>query len=122
MTNNVVLVSAYHGIALYGSEDSLIDHNTVANPSTNGFQTWITVADTKGAMPSKNVTVSNNAAKSFPLSSKTVNLVATNNIVVPDPVAAYTTFDIATMTFDLTPKSGSVLDGKSAGAAAIKTP
>ena len=116
ITNNVVIVSAYHGISLYGSQDSLIDHNTVANPTANGFKTWIMVNDTKTAAPSQNLTVTNNAATELDLASTTVNLVQTNDVVVSTPASTYKTFDTTKMIFDLTPQAGSVLDGKGAGA------
>lgn len=122
VTNNVVIASAYHGISLYGAQDSLIDHNTVANPTSNGFKTWIMVNDTKGNAPSKNVTVTNNAATQFTLASTTVNLVSTNDVVVANPASVYTTFDTAKMLFDLTPKQGSVLDGTGAGAPRVTRP
>ncbi len=116
ITNNVVIVSAYHGISLYGSQDSTIDHNTVANPTSNGFKTWIMVNDTKDAMPSQNLTVTNNAATEFDLASTTVNLVSTNDVAVAAPQTTYKAFDTTKMVFDLTPQTGSVLDGKAAGA------
>lgn len=122
ITNNVVLASAYHGIALYGSQDSSIDHNTVANPTANGHKLWVGVFDTKGSMPSKNITATDNAAVSFSFSMATTGFVNTNNIVVSDPTAAYTTFDTAKMLFDFTPKAGSVLAGKGAGASLVKPP
>jgi hypothetical protein len=121
ITNNVVIVSAYHGISLYGSQDSLMDHNTVANPTSNGFKTWIMVNDTKAAQPSVNLTVTNNAATEFDLASTTTNLVSTNDVVVASPQTTYKTFDTAKMLFDFTPQPGSVLDGKNAGAP-MKTP
>ena len=122
ITNNVVLVSAYHGIALYGSQDSTIAHNTVANPTANGFHTWIMVNDTKGGAPSQNVTVTDDAATELDLAATTTNLVSSNDVVVASPAAVYTTFDTTKMLFDLTPKSGSVLDGTGAGAPAVTPP
>jgi parallel beta-helix repeat protein len=122
ITNNVVLASAYHGIALYGSQDSIIDHNTVANPTANGHKLWVGVFDTKGSMPSKNVTAKDNAAVSFSFSMATTGFVDTNNVAVPDPTAAYTTFDTTKMIFDLTPKPGGILAGKGAGSSLVKPP
>lgn len=122
VTNNVVLVSAYHGISLYGAQDSLIDHNTVANPTANGHKTWIMVNDTKDGAPSVNLTVTHNAATQFNLAETTTHLTATDNVLVPEPVATYTAFDTATMTFDLEPKAGSVLGGVDAGAPNFTSP
>jgi parallel beta-helix repeat protein len=122
ITNNVVLASAYHGIALYGSQDSSIDHNTVANPTSNGHKLWVGVFDTKGSMPSKNITATDNAAVSFSFSMATTGFVNTNNVAVPDGAAGYTTFDTTKMIFDLTPKPGGPLAGKGAGASLVEPP
>jgi NAD(P)-dependent dehydrogenase (short-subunit alcohol dehydrogenase family) len=48
--------------AAYGVVDSVIDHNTVANSSSNGFNTWITVPEQTTGTPPSNTTVSNNVA------------------------------------------------------------
>lgn len=120
--DNVVLAGAYHGIALYGCQDSRIEHNTVANPGSNGNKLWVGVFDLKDGTPSKNLTVKDNAATTFSFSAKTTGFVNTNNIAVPDPVATYTTFDKVGMVIDLTPKPGSVLAGKGAGSSLTKPP
>ena len=122
ITNNVVLASAYHGIALYGSHDSTIDHNTVANPTTNGHELWVGVFDEKDTTPSMNLTVTDNLATSFSFSKATTGFVNTNNLVVADPTVAYVTFDRTAMLFDLTPKPGSTIAGKGAGSSLVKPP
>ncbi|HYF29074.1 MAG TPA: right-handed parallel beta-helix repeat-containing protein, partial [Candidatus Paceibacterota bacterium] len=68
VTGNVVLGSAYHGIALYGAQNSLVDHNTVQNPTTNGHAYWISVPKAKaafGAFPPTGTKVSNNIAHAY---------------------------------------------------------
>ncbi len=120
--DNVVLAGAYHGIALYGCQDSAIDHNTVANPGSNGNKLWVGVFDLKDGTPSKNLTVTDNAATTFSFSAKTTGFVNTNNVAVPDPVATYTKFDKAGLVIDLTPRAGSVLAGKGAGSSLTKPP
>jgi parallel beta-helix repeat protein len=122
ITDNVVLAGAYHGISLYGCQDSTIAHNTVANPGGNGHKLWVGVFDRKDGTPSKNLTVTDNAATTFTLATTTIGFVNTNNVAVPDPSATYTTFDTAGMVFDLTPKVGSVLAGKGAGSSLTKPP
>jgi len=122
ITRNVVLVSAYHGISLYGSQDSVIDHNTVANPTRNGHKTWIMVHEMKDGGAAENVTVTNNAATEFSLAQTTTGLVSANDVVVTDPASVYTTFDGTSMSFNLTPQPGSVLDGADAGAPAVMPP
>jgi hypothetical protein len=42
--------------------------------------------------------------------------VRTNDVAVPAPQTTYKTFDTTKMVFDFTPQTGSVLDGKAAGA------
>ena len=112
ITNNVVLVSAYHGISMYGARTTLIDHNTVANPTTNGHKTWIYIPNSKGGIAPRDTVVSNNVAV---LIHGQPGATYTNNIAVTDPVAAYTTFDITHALFDLHPKSGGPLAGRGAG-------
>lgn len=115
VTNNVVIVSAYHGISWYGVKDTVIDHNTVINPTTNGHKTWIYAPVGKGGlnMPS-NVTVSNNTARS--ISGAPTGVTFTNNVVFTDPNLVFTAIDAAHNSFNLTPKPGGPLDGKSVGA------
>ena len=120
--DNVVLAGAYHGIALYGCQDSTIDHNTVGNPGSNTNQLWVGVFDLKDGTPSKGLTVTDNAATTFNFSPLTTVFVNTNNIDVLDPVATYTTFDKASMVFNLAPKVGSVLAGKGAGSSLKEPP
>ncbi len=122
ITDNVVLAGAYHGISLYGCQDSTITHNTVANPGSNGNKLWIGVFDLKDGTPSSNLTVTDNAATTFSFSAKTTGFVNTNNVAVADPKATYASFDAAGTGFDLTPKAGSVLAGKGAGSSLTRPP
>lgn len=122
ITDNVVLAGAYHGISLYGCQDSTIDHNTVANPGANGHKLWVGVFDLKDGSASKGLTVTDNAATTFSFSTKTIGFVNTNNVAVPTPTEAYSTFDTTGMVFDLKPKPGSVLAGKGAGSSLVAPP
>ncbi len=114
ITNNVVLASAYHGIAWGGAQNVVIDHNTVANPTANGNKLWINASYGKGGVLPVNISVTNNTAVTFILAPSGVT--ASNNIVVSSPATTYTTFDPANNQFDFTAKSGSVLSGTGAGA------
>jgi hypothetical protein len=114
--NNAVLVSAYHGIAGYGIKDSLIENNTVANPTTNGRPTWIMApisSDPLVGAPNHTV-IRNNTAVTF--YRPVVGVSYSNNITVVDPKLAYKAFDITTDTYDLRPKAGGIIDGLGVGA------
>ncbi len=64
--NNLVVVSAYHGIALYGGRDSVIAHNTVVHPKAfTGQAPWISAQSHKNGTPSENVVVRSNVAMSY---------------------------------------------------------
>lgn len=117
VVDNVVLCSAYHGIAGYGIADGLIEHNTVANNSTNGNATWILVPPAKDNTAPKNDVVQNNVAVSFP--GPQAGVTYTNDIVVATPTDVFTVFDRTQAKYDLTPKPGSVLDGKGAGSSLL---
>ncbi len=111
--DNVVIASYYHGIAGYGIEEGTVDHNTVANPTENGFKTWITVPlDKDGGAPVNDV-VQNNIAVSYP--NKHPAVTYTNNEIVDKPADVFAVFDRTTAVFDLTPKPGSSIDGKGVG-------
>ncbi|MDB5237567.1 MAG: putative glucanase [Parcubacteria group bacterium] len=114
---NVVITSVWHGISLYGAQDSVIDHNTVLNYTNNKRNVWIMVPKAKsaawaptGTVVSNNVGVSvyGDAAATF-----------TNNIQTSATTTAFTTFDPAGNHYDLTPKPGGILDGKNVGAGGV---
>ncbi|MDB5195320.1 MAG: putative glycoside hydrolase [Parcubacteria group bacterium] len=110
VTNNVVLVSAPHGISWYNVRNFTIDHNTIANITNNGNPTWVLMINSDSSD-----VVSNNTGSSFSGGpGSTVTLI--NNVEVPDPAAVYTTFDPASNQYNFTPKPGSILDGLDVGA------
>jgi parallel beta-helix repeat protein len=114
VTNNVVLASAYHGISWYGVNNSLIDHNTVINPTKNTHNLWIYIPKGKSGAPATGDTISNNVATGYVAGDPSV--VKINDYIVTDPVATFQTFDPSSNSFNLQPKSGSIIDGKGAGA------
>lgn len=65
--NNLIVVEAYHGIALYGGIDSVIAHNTVVRPryGRSAQAPWIAVSPHRNGTPSRNIQVYNNAAMSY---------------------------------------------------------
>lgn len=111
ITNNVVVASAYHGIALYGAHDSTIINNTVFGNwlASNGDvdDTWIGVFDNKDGTPPVNVTVRNNISNVYNLVASGV--VADHNVTAAqDPQGLFVEFDRAAFKYDLHPAAGSV--------------
>jgi parallel beta-helix repeat protein len=107
VTNNVVLASAYHGISWYGVNNSLIDHNTVINPTKNTHNLWIYIPKGKSGAPATGDTISNNVATGYVAGDPSV--VKINDYIVTDPVATFQTFDPSSNSFNLQPKSGSII-------------
>ncbi|MBT8154553.1 right-handed parallel beta-helix repeat-containing protein [Epibacterium ulvae] len=105
IVNNLLVVSAYHGIALYGGRDSVIVHNTVVHPETfTGQAPWVTVRPHRNGTPSKNVEVRNNVAMSY---SNLPQALAENVAVA----SAATLFQ-SPATGDFTPRAnGPLVDG-----------
>lgn len=64
--NNLIVISAYHGIALYGGHDSRIVNNTVVNVdgAAEGHP-WILLRDNRNGWESGETLVSNNVAMAY---------------------------------------------------------
>jgi len=109
VTNNVVVGSAYHGIALYGARDSTLINNTVLGnwtaPNGDVNETWIGVFDGKDGTPPVNVVVRNNIASVYSLASSGVT--ADHNLTATDPASLFVTFDRSGYRYDLHPAPGS---------------
>jgi parallel beta-helix repeat protein len=103
--NNVVSVSAYHGISVYGARNAKIVNNTVVRASGNpGKSPWIAVSAHKNGTPSTDVTVSNNLAMSFLRTSDPTNrVVSVANSVISYPATAFN--DVTS--FNYVPKAAS---------------
>ncbi len=67
ITNNVIVVSAYHGISIHGGHGVIITHNTVvhSNPNSGENFPWIRVNDQKGGAPASDLVVANNLAMGY---------------------------------------------------------
>lgn len=69
ITNNLVVTSTYHGIAMVEARDSAILNNTVVQPAGRpGNHPWIMVETRKGRgghVPDEQVTVANNVSNSY---------------------------------------------------------
>jgi parallel beta-helix repeat protein len=109
ITNNVVIATAYHGIALYGAHNSTIINNTVfgnfvaANGDVN--ETWIGVFN-NGGSPPVNVVVRNNISSILSLVGTGVT--ADHNVLTTNPQTNFVQFNRATFQYDLHPAPGSV--------------
>jgi hypothetical protein len=113
VVNNVVLTSVWHGIASGAPANSLFERNTVANYTANGRKSWVRIGMGKDGSSPQDVVVSRNTARSV---SGGAGVTLTGNVLVADPVAAFTTFDPAGNRFVLTPRPGGPLAGTGAGA------
>ncbi len=83
--NNVIAVSAGHGIALAGPLNSIVSNNTVINPNpaTTSRYPWIRIAPHKDGRSPKNVVFANNMTMAlYVYNNTTNNVLETNNIIV----------------------------------------
>jgi len=80
--NNLVVVSAYHGIAVYGGINSTITNNTVLHRDEAGVdRPWIGVFSHKDKRPSRRMVVANNIAPKYNLTKETQSLTNRQNLV-----------------------------------------
>ncbi len=89
--NNIVSVSAYHGISVYGARNAKIINNTVVSASGNPAKSpWLRVFPHRDGTPSTDVMVANNLAMSFGGTSNTTNRVASvSNTVITYPATMF---------------------------------
>ncbi len=96
---NVVITGAYHGIALYGPKDALIEHNTVVgNDPTRKL--WITTPPSKGGVPPVNTIVRNNIASTYVL-DPAVTSENNQTVTTPDAPMNFVQFDLEHAKFDM---------------------
>jgi parallel beta-helix repeat protein len=103
--NNIVSVSAFHGISVYGARNAKIINNTVVSASGNPAKSpSLKVFPHKDGTPSTDVMVANNLAMSFAGTSNPTNRVASvSNTVITYPATMFT--DVKT--FNYVPKAAS---------------
>ena len=91
VTNNLVSSTQYHGIAIAGALNTLINNNTVTAPLTvKQNYPWIKISYHKNGTPSRNVRVSNNTSNGMGVPASTVNNVVTsNNVLVTAPSSEF---------------------------------
>jgi Right handed beta helix region len=114
VSNNVVLVSAYHGISMYAAQDSIIERNTAIGIDTR-YQCRISVPLGKlGEVPTGTIIRDNisNVVISDPA------VVISNNFAVPfaNAAATFVQFSPTTATYDLHVRPSSPVAGHGAGA------
>ena len=112
ITNNMVLVGAYHGITVNGAPGAVVSGNTVAHDTTDTVATdWIQNIAVSGNIPYNSI-IQNNVAPYFKIDPVDI---ASNNITITDPILYFKTFDVVNAIFDMHPKTGGPLDGTGAG-------
>ena len=117
-TNNVIVDSAYHGLAFYGLSNSVIANNTLYNSATQ-YESWVGVFP-QGSINPSNVIVRNNLSPNFNLAK--VGVTDDHNIafipgsawshvasetLVTDPTTIFVKFVPSTASFDFNLKTGS---------------
>ena len=91
VTNNLVSSTQYHGIAIAGALNTVINNNTVTAPLTvKQNYPWIKISNHKNGTPSRNVLVANNTSNGMGVPASTVyNVVVKNNVLVTNPPAEF---------------------------------
>lgn len=114
VTKSVVLTSAYHGIALYGPKDAVIEHNTVVGIDPTR-KLWITAPPSKTNVVPVNTMVRNNIASTYVLDPA---VTSENNptVTTPEATANFVKFDLEKAEFDLHLQPSSALAKSGAGA------
>jgi hypothetical protein len=98
--NNIVAITAYHGISVYGGRNLSIINNTVVNIGGKSVEyPFIKIADHKNGTPPSNVTRANNLAMQFSRSDKTINFKSNKNSVILSPAKVFV--DIAKFDYRL---------------------
>jgi parallel beta-helix repeat protein len=107
ITNNLVSVSAYHGIAVYGARGARIINNTVVHVfGKTAQEPWLGVFDFKSGAPSTDVLVANNVAMRYMGTTNAATRVEfRKNSVVGTPGSVFEN----TSAFDYRPRAGSAL-------------
>jgi hypothetical protein len=89
--NNLVVVTGFHGISLYGGQDSRIINNTVLHPgaAAQNFP-WIMLQDQKGGQAARGNVIANNLAARFSITTTPPQtLPEGTNVTITDPTAFF---------------------------------
>ena len=112
--NNLVAVSAYHGISVYGGDNVSVTHNTVVDIFGDSAKfPWIMISPHKNGAPSRHVVLANNLAMSYtllpPLKGQS-NPLLNANIVIQHPFRVF--MDPKKLDFRLKPFSSPQMAGR----------
>jgi parallel beta-helix repeat protein len=112
--NNVISVTAYHGISVYGARNAEIINNTVVNGKGNvSSYPWIGVFKHKNGSPSKDVMVANNLAMGYHGKTNVTNRrTYTANSTITAPARVFT--DVTKFNYLPKTDSGFVDNGEAA--------
>jgi len=109
--NNMIAVSAYHGITVAGAKGAMIVQNTVVSPigATTTYP-WIKVAPHKNGTLSSGVTAANNTANNILVKANASRQnVVVNNVIVKNAAAEFTS--VKNQDFTLLPTAKSANSG-----------
>ncbi|MGL4308860.1 MAG: right-handed parallel beta-helix repeat-containing protein [Paracoccaceae bacterium] len=87
--NNVILVTAWHGIGIYGASNSEITHNTVVHP--RGYtdrKPWIRIEPGRDGRSSENILIANNIATSVKSGKTGIHGLESTNNITPTNMSA----------------------------------
>jgi hypothetical protein len=130
VTNNVVMVAAFHGISLSGMTDVVVSNNTVIKQDSNPkLIPWLAVLPGRSKNPPRNAVVRNNIAHRFNLAKEgvvddhNISLYKSNtwsnsptNTIVANPKELFVKFDPAHGLYDLHLAKG----GRAVGSGTLK--
>ncbi|MEQ8698705.1 MAG: choice-of-anchor Q domain-containing protein, partial [Bauldia litoralis] len=106
ISNNLIVVSAYHGIAVYGPVGVQIVNNTVAGPpGTPENRPWIALFSHAGKRPASSI-VANNIAPVFGGDKRGLGVRYLRNLVSKRPARIFT--DQARGDYSLAPRSPAI--------------
>ena len=106
ITNNIVAVTHWHGISVYGGHGVNISNNTVVNLSGNpADRPWILVHDHKNGEPTTGVTVANNLTMKLSTSAASSPFTThIDNSIIFYPASSFK--DVLNFDYTPTPESG----------------
>jgi len=89
--NNLISVSAYHGIAVYGGRGVKVVNNTVVSNSGKAQKNpWIGIFNHKNGTPAQNILVANNLAMLYKgKPNRAQNTIFAANSIIKSPLGAF---------------------------------
>ncbi|TGD61792.1 right-handed parallel beta-helix repeat-containing protein [Tabrizicola sp. WMC-M-20] len=116
--NNIISISAHHGIGIYGGRTGKVVNNTVVHRSGNPEKyPWIGIFNHKNGTPSTDMLVANNVAMAFSGASDTNRNVLIDNQVILYPAQAFQ--DVTKFNYEPKSDSGLIDSGNAKHAPAV---